>query len=373
VRDARRPARVRGAAAAQRLLSATTTPERADAVIGDLSEQAGHRGSLWFWLAVSRIAIANVHEVLNHHSRRTVDMTDRPHLLITIWRRKYLVLTCTIVAAVIAGTIAASLPSRYLSTAILAIESSSSADEAESAISDTVKQAFNDPTLESILRDSDGSRTSSHDADSPAVLHRMREDIRVEMLGANVFRIGYRSTSPRVAQQVTSRLAAAIIEENLRRVANPVAAAALRSVISLVANRESIGEATPPLSISGEIELSRNSATINARNVRSRTLTFQLDTKEPVSVSLQLNAKVPGGLVLAELLQGSTMRLVSSATLPTSPYAPNRRRIVVTGAMTGLVLGLLLAGSARPRSYAHVDMDAESVDAPRTTDESHES
>jgi uncharacterized protein involved in exopolysaccharide biosynthesis len=302
-------------------------------------------------------------------------MTDRPHLLITIWRRKYLVLTCTIVAAVIAGTIAASLPSRYLSTAILAIESTSSADE-ETAVQDTMKQAFDDRTLESALRESEVSGDGGHGADSGAAVHRMRDHIRVEWLAAHVFRIGYVSTNPRTAQQVTNRLAAAVVEENFRRGANPIAAAALRNVIALVANRESVGEATPrpdAFSISGNIEVSRNSATVSARDARTRTLTLRPGTTEPVGVSLQLSAKDPGGIVLTELLQGSTMRIVSTATLPRLPFAPNRRRIVVTGAMTGLVLGLLLAGSARPRSYAHIDMDAESVDAPRTTDESHES
>jgi len=43
---------------AQWLLSRATTPERADAVLGDCLEQAQLRGQLWFWKSILQTAVS---------------------------------------------------------------------------------------------------------------------------------------------------------------------------------------------------------------------------------------------------------------------------------------------------------------------------
>jgi len=43
---------------AQWLLTRATTPERADAVVGDCLEQAQSRGQLWFWKSILQTAVS---------------------------------------------------------------------------------------------------------------------------------------------------------------------------------------------------------------------------------------------------------------------------------------------------------------------------
>lgn len=49
---------MRKADAAERILSLTTTPENTASIVGDLMEQVGLRGTLWFWASLLRTTTA---------------------------------------------------------------------------------------------------------------------------------------------------------------------------------------------------------------------------------------------------------------------------------------------------------------------------
>lgn len=144
-----------------------------------------------------------------------------------ILRHRLVVLCALVVGLVLTGVVVYSLPDIYQSTTLIMVEPQ---DVPEAYVKATVTiqlekrlQAMNQEVLsrtrlESIIKDLDLYKDlRAHGTPMESVVETMRRRVTVQVFASdNAFRISYENKDPGVAQQVTARLAALYIDENLR-------------------------------------------------------------------------------------------------------------------------------------------------------------
>jgi uncharacterized protein involved in exopolysaccharide biosynthesis len=166
------------------------------------------------------------------------------------------------------------------------------------------------------------------------IVDDMSHAIDVEIVQGNVFRVAFTADKPRVAKDVTDRLATFFIEESLK-------------------DRTVLAEVTTEF-LEGQIE-----------DVRRRIIEYEKTLKSPEAqhgadpmsqadvipyVVLQeryreLLAKAEDARTAANLERrqsGEQFRILDVARLPESPEAPNLVRVTLIGALVGLLIGLVL-------------------------------
>jgi polysaccharide chain length determinant protein (PEP-CTERM system associated) len=148
-----------------------------------------------------------------------------PEVVLAIaWRRKWWVLVPALVIATVNAAWTRQLPNLYQAEALILVvpqrvpenyarpSVTASLDGRLTTIS---QQMFSRTRLERIIADFNlypGVRTSDVMED---IVKQMRGDIIVEVVRGDVFRVGFTSSDPRTAMQVSGRLASLFIDENL--------------------------------------------------------------------------------------------------------------------------------------------------------------
>lgn len=144
-----------------------------------------------------------------------------------IFRYRLVVLCAAVVGLVLTAVVVYSLPDVYESTTLIMVEPQ---DVPEAYVKATVTQqlekrlqAINQEVLsrtrlEGIIKDLDLYKDMrARGTPMESVVDTMRRKVNIQVFASdNAFRISYQNTDPNVAQQVTARLAALYIDENLR-------------------------------------------------------------------------------------------------------------------------------------------------------------
>lgn len=150
---------------------------------------------------------------------------DLSRLLSTIYRRKDIVLTIFLVLAVLTSYLAVSLPDIYRSSSLILITPQKlPANYVASTVTSSIdqrmlamtQQILSRTSLEGVIRDvnpfpGDGKAVSIDDK-----VAKLRKWINIEINRNDTFKLSFESENPQTAMQVTARLAALFIDENVR-------------------------------------------------------------------------------------------------------------------------------------------------------------
>ena len=146
-------------------------------------------------------------------------------ILQAAWRRKWLILVPFVTLATGTAVWTQSLPNRYRSETLIQIipqrvpESyvrSTVTSRIEDRLQALRQQILNRTRLERLIADFnlfEGERRAGIMED---IVERMRQDIKIETVKGDAFRVSFDSADPQTAKKVTERLASMIVEENLR-------------------------------------------------------------------------------------------------------------------------------------------------------------
>jgi polysaccharide chain length determinant protein (PEP-CTERM system associated) len=146
-------------------------------------------------------------------------------LLFILWRRKWLVIIPTLMAAAATYSYTRTLPSLYRSETLVMIQpaqvrqdlvrSGTRTDPAD-RIQTITQQIMSRSRLEAIITDLKLYESERRSGLMEDVVEGMRRDVAVNVVRGDAFRISYVSGSPITAMRVTERLARLFIDENLR-------------------------------------------------------------------------------------------------------------------------------------------------------------
>src|SRR5262249_44510654 len=128
-------------------------------------------------------------------------------------------------ALVSAGTaaVARKLPDRYYSEAIVRVVPQQVPDQyVKATVTENIgdrlsamrQQAMSRTRLERIITDLNLYPELRRSGIMEDVVQRMKDDISIQVLQGDVFRVGYTGSNPRIVQQVASQLATFFIDES---------------------------------------------------------------------------------------------------------------------------------------------------------------
>ena len=265
----------------------------------------------------------------------------------TIWQRKWWILVPTVFAAVVTGVTSDYFqPVRYRSvTTILVVAPRVPGDDTGATNArvtprgtDTLRRlttmVLSRERLAGIMNDFalyDEERKSGR---LDQAIEQMRDDIRLDMVQSDVFRISFVSSNPRTAMQVTAALASFVIDENLK----------LRAVVTESAKEflDSQIEETREQIVAQEKYLETLRAERGGRPLSPADLIPYEMLKESYKALLgkQMDAAIALNLERRQI--GEQFRILDPARLPERPDGPNRVRVAILGALVGLAVGLVL-------------------------------
>jgi polysaccharide chain length determinant protein (PEP-CTERM system associated) len=146
-------------------------------------------------------------------------------LLSMLWRRKWLVVVPTLLAAAATYSYTRTLPNLYRSETLVMIQpaqvrqdlvrSGSQANPAD-RIQTITQQIMSRSRLEAIITDLNLYEAKRRSGLMEDIVESMRSDVAVNVVRGDAFRISYVSGTPVTAMRVTERLARLFIDENLR-------------------------------------------------------------------------------------------------------------------------------------------------------------
>jgi polysaccharide chain length determinant protein (PEP-CTERM system associated) len=143
-----------------------------------------------------------------------------------VWRRKWLLIVPTVLAAIVTAVALRYVPSQYRSeTLILVVPQRVPESYVQSTVTSRIEdrlqsisqQILSRTRLERIITDFDLYKDERASMAMEDVVLLMRgSHVRVDIVRGDAFRISYVAENPVIAQQITERLASYFIEENLR-------------------------------------------------------------------------------------------------------------------------------------------------------------
>jgi uncharacterized protein involved in exopolysaccharide biosynthesis len=287
--------------------------------------------------------------VAAHVEEERERMTGFSGALRRAWQRKWWILAPTALAAMIASVASSYvLPARYRAeTTILVVPQR----VPEAYIRSTVTTGIEDrlrainqrvhsrTRLERIIDDFDLYADRRKTDTMQDIVADMRRSIDVDIVRGDVFRVAFTDANPRVAKDVTDRLATCFIEESLK-------------------DQTVLAEVTTEF-LEREIE-----------DVRRRIIEYEKTLKSPEAqrgahpmsqadvipyVVLQesyreLLAKAEDARAATNLERrqiGEQFRILDPARLPEAPEPPDLVRVTLIGALVGLLIGLVLVAIRR--------------------------
>jgi polysaccharide chain length determinant protein (PEP-CTERM system associated) len=146
-------------------------------------------------------------------------------MLAILWRRKWLLVIPTIIAAAATFAYTRELPSLYRSETLVMIQPprvredlvrSANPNNAPDRIQTITQQILSRSRLEAIITDLNLYEADRRVGLMEDVIERMRSDVSVTVVRGDAFRVAYVSRSAVTAMKVTERLARLFIDENLR-------------------------------------------------------------------------------------------------------------------------------------------------------------
>lgn len=160
-------------------------------------------------------------------------------VLASVARRRWWIIFALFVATVVAIVVAFRLPDRYTSEATLVVVQQEVSQKYVSPDSNTSivdianalkREVLSGPRLSAIIEEVGLYPEESHLLAPGDIVERMRKDVEMEPLDFvpargefSTFKIAFSANNPRLAQQVTSRLAQLFIEENFKAQGNKAA------------------------------------------------------------------------------------------------------------------------------------------------------
>jgi polysaccharide chain length determinant protein (PEP-CTERM system associated) len=142
-----------------------------------------------------------------------------------VWHRKWLVVVCAMVGAVIAFGYARTMPARYESDTLIMViaqrvpekyVSATVTNRIEDRLKSISQEILSRVRLDRIIAEFDLYQNLRSRQSMDEIVQRMKDDIDVRLVGSDSFRVSYISDDPKTAMKVTERLASLFIEENLR-------------------------------------------------------------------------------------------------------------------------------------------------------------
>lgn len=150
----------------------------------------------------------------------------RPEELVWLaWRRKWLLATPLVACAALAAGVSSLLPNRYRSETLILVvpqripESyvkSTVTTRIEDRLQSITQQILSRTRLERIIGDFGLYAEQRKTRIMEDIVAQMRDEIDVDLVKGDSFRVSYISDNPVTAKRVTERLASLFIEENLR-------------------------------------------------------------------------------------------------------------------------------------------------------------
>jgi Mrp family chromosome partitioning ATPase/capsular polysaccharide biosynthesis protein len=258
-------------------------------------------------------------------SPKTIPEITLHDVLLTLWRRKLVLMTCTAVAVLLAVVVGGGQEKTYkASTDVLLAPNAGNSASALSA-SDAARTVAN--ALRLVRSDSVQKSAADKGVDPTKV------EVK-NQTGSDVIEIQASAATPADAVQYANDYAAAFIDLQRVAVAGPIQA----SIDSLNSQNDAIKKqlADP------------GAANLPTTPGLQATLTDNIKRISELTISVQ-EARTNGG-----------PRIVSAATLPTSPSGPMLQRYVIVAILAGLVLGgilCLLIDHLRRRIYRPRELD----------------
>jgi uncharacterized protein involved in exopolysaccharide biosynthesis len=352
--------RVPGEGAAAWLLGLFTSQARAEAIVGDLSEQSRDRSTAWFWQSTLRIAAASARQSLFSIAPRETETTSTFSVLGAIWQHKWVLVACVLASIAVTRVALLFYPARYRSAVVLTVTPPGIPDEyvhrpkpsvgLAERLQSIQAQVLSRTRLERIVNDFDLYEDARKHLIIEDIVRRMRRDISVTLIAGDTFRVSFDGDKPQTTQKVTEALTALIIAQNLEesdRIAG-FTAQFLAAEIQQVRD-QLIAEET------------KRGAAARAGHSPARADSIEYDVLQQAYRDLLTKHESASTTQLMEERQvGEQFRVRDPARLPTEPITPNRAAATTGGAMAGLGLGVaVIAFITRRRPLANDDRDFE--------------
>jgi uncharacterized protein involved in exopolysaccharide biosynthesis len=276
-----------------------------------------------------------------------------------IWRQKWWILVPTVLVAVVTGVASEYFqPVRYQSqTTILVVRQRLPEDYVRPSVTTTIEdrlrtinqQVRSRTRLERIIDDVNLYPERRKKDGMQDIVDDMSDDIHVEILQPDVFRVAFISDNPRTAMQVTERLATYFVDESLKDRTTLAEGAAEFLETQIADVRRQILEL--------EEDLNKADARNGDRAVSQADVIPYEILKENYKALLLKRADARLSANLERRQIGEQFRILDPARLPEQPVGPNRVRLALTGALVGLAIGLVLvvlrrSSNTRPPALA---------------------
>jgi uncharacterized protein involved in exopolysaccharide biosynthesis len=305
------------------LLQRLVAGPRQQSILGDLHEQYGRgRSGAWYW-------------------RQTI----KTILVGPMKQRLLWVLVPTVVTAAITAALSYYfVPTQYQSEALVLVvpqqvpESfvpATTTTRIEERLQTIAQQILSRTRLERIIVDFNLYSDERKKAIMEEVVERMRDNIGIEIVRADSFRVRFTSNDARTAQRVTERLVSLFIEQNLRE-------------------REVLAEGTNQFLEAQILDVKRRIVETEAklRNLRATTsgelsqgdlIPYEV-LKESYRALLtkELDSRI--GVNLQRRQIGEQFKVLDPARFPEAPVGPRKTTIDVGGALVGLAFGIVMVG-----------------------------
>ena len=358
---------MRRAAIAERLLTFTTTSERAAAVVGDLLEEEQTRGHGWFWIDIARTGVAfawlGFFRVLTgrHTAFSGADiMAPLADTARFIWRRKWLVIVPVLLLTMASTFWAYSRPVRYRSqTSLIFVPQRISEEFVRSrnpgtASPDLIKRLRTVVTsrtrLERIANEFNLFSKKRFRTMQDAV-EEMQNDSGLSLRSDDVVEVSFTADDPLKALKVTERLATLFIDEWLRE--NSSAAESTSQFLE-----EQIAGAARQLDEAAAVIERAHAA--HRSPPHSEMLQFEvLQQTYRELLAKREQARMAANLEIRQI--GMQIKLLEPARLPIRPEGVDRVQFSLAGAAAGLVVGLVLLLMSAVRRPPTVPPLAEST------------
>src|ERR1017187_4356593 len=150
----------------------------------------------------------------------------------TLWKRKLLILICSVAVSLAIALVVYKIPTRYASEALILVDaqkipekfvSSTVSSDVQDRLATISQQILSSTRLVKIIADFDLYREEKKSSVQEEILEMMRKDISIKLERGwivgnrpGAFRVGYLGRDPAVVAQVANRIANLFIEENLK-------------------------------------------------------------------------------------------------------------------------------------------------------------
>ena len=270
-------------------------------------------------------------------------------VLETIWLRRWWIVVPTIAAAIVAGvTSYYFMPDRYRAETKIVVMAS---DTTLGLVTVTPRWAndypelqritrtlWNRGLLERLIQDLDLYKDEQQNVPMDVLVERVRDDIEIRIPAARVFSIGFVSDDPKAAMEVSQRLAAFLIEENVKNRSSEADRTSSFIEAQLAETRRRL------------IEYGATIASLKAGNggklSRPDELEYEfLEDRYKALLAKSEDARTAENVQRRQI--GEQFRIIDVARMPEAPVGPNRLRITLLGMLVGLALGLLAIAMRR--------------------------